>query len=42
MFGYFYDNSYVYLVYEYVNKGNLFQYIKSVARLGEPETAKVI
>jgi serine/threonine protein kinase len=41
MYGYFYDNSYVYLVYEYINKGNLFQMIKNVSRLTEKEASQV-
>jgi aurora kinase, other len=41
MYGYFYDNSYVYLVYEYINKGNLFQLIKNVSRLTEKEASQV-
>ncbi len=41
MYGYFYDNFYVYLVYDYVKRGNLFSYIKSASRLSEKEAAKV-
>ncbi len=41
MYGYFYDNSYVYLVYECLKKGNLFQYMKNIAKLNEVEAAKV-
>ena len=29
MYGYFYDNNYVYMVYEVANSGNLFELIKS-------------
>lgn len=40
MYGYFYDNSYVYLIYDYISRGNLFNYIKNASRLSEKEAAK--
>ena len=41
MYGYFYDDSYVYLVYEYISKGNLFHLIKNSSRISEKEASKV-
>jgi serine/threonine protein kinase len=41
MHGYFYDNSYVYLVYEYAKKGSLFLHLKNHSKLEEKEAAKV-
>lgn len=41
MYGYFYDNNYVFLVYELLTKGNLFQFIKTNGRRPEKEAANV-
>lgn len=42
MYGYFYDNNYVYMVYEVANSGNLFELIKSGYKFTEKEIAKII
>lgn len=41
MYGYFYDNTNVYLVYEYMKRGNLFQLMKSCVRLPEEQASNV-
>lgn len=41
MYGYFYDNNNVYLIYELVNKGNLFQYLNVETRINEKQAAHV-
>jgi serine/threonine protein kinase len=41
LYGYFYDNNYVYLIYEFVKMGSLFQYIKNKTKIDEKEAAYV-
>jgi serine/threonine protein kinase len=41
LYGYFYDSNYVFLVYELITNGTLFQHIKNV-RLNEEEASNVL
>lgn len=42
MFGYFYDDSNIYVLMEYAPKGELFGRLKEKSRFSEPETARYI